>query len=96
VEDGSAITLGIRPEQLLAINRPFQMTVETFEVLGSQTIIHAVLASGENFTAALPGIQGTKPGDRLQIGCNEAFVHLLDEKGIAVGASANWQSANLA
>ena len=96
IENGSPVTLGIRPEHLLANDGPFQMKVETTEVLGSQTIVHSLLASGESFTAALPGIRGIRSGDNLRMGCNEAFLHLFNEKGVATGASADWKSAYLA
>jgi multiple sugar transport system ATP-binding protein len=91
----SEVTLGIRPEHVLAGGGPLQMTVETTEVLGSQTIIHAVLASGESFTVALPGIRGIQSGDTLQMGFDEAFVHLFDDQGTAIGAPSDWRSAYL-
>jgi multiple sugar transport system ATP-binding protein len=93
--DGSAVTLGIRPEHLSAGHGPLQVRAETIEVLGSQTIIHAVLASGEPFTAALPGIRGIRSGDILQVGFNEDFVHLFDAAGLAIGAAQNWRAAYL-
>ncbi|WDR01932.1 sn-glycerol-3-phosphate ABC transporter ATP-binding protein UgpC [Devosia algicola] len=93
--DGSPVTLGIRPEHSHAGDGPLEAQVETTEVLGSQTIIHAALKSGEPFTAALTGIRGTQSGDTLSIGFHEDFVHLFDATGLAIGASENWREAYL-
>ncbi|MDB5529841.1 MAG: transporter ATP-binding protein [Devosia sp.] len=94
--DGSEVTLGIRPEHTVVGRGALNLRVETTEVLGSQTIIHATLASGEPFTAALPGIRGTQSGDTMSIGFSEDFVHLFDATGQAIGASENWRAAYLA
>jgi multiple sugar transport system ATP-binding protein len=93
IENGRPVTLGIRPEHLLAGDGPFQMKVETTEVLGSQTIVHGVLGSGQSFTAALPGIRGIKSDDRLRMNCHEAFLHLFDEHGVTIGGISDWRSS---
>ena len=66
-------------------------SVEATEILGSETIIHARLASGERFTLAQRGISGAKPGEDVSLALPPAFVHLFDDKGIAVGAAPDWR-----
>ena len=94
--DGEAVTLGIRPEHITVGDGPLEVRVESTEVLGSQTIIHGMLGSGEPFTAALPGIRGTKAGDVLKMGFRDAFAHLFDASGLCVGATEDWHSTYLA
>jgi len=91
----SKVTLGIRPEHVIAGGGPLSARVDTTEVLGSQTIIHATMDTGEAFTAALPGIKGTRSGDVLRLGFGEDFVHIFDVDGLTVGASENWRAAYL-
>lgn len=93
--DGSPVTLGIRPEHVQPGADLINIRVETAEILGSQTILHATLPSGEPFTAALSGIRAARSGDVLRTGFSEAFVHLFDAAGQTIGASENWRSAYL-
>jgi multiple sugar transport system ATP-binding protein len=62
-------------------------------VLGSETIVHARLASGQGFTFSRRGISGVKAGDTVPLGLPAAFLHVFDKAGIAVGAPAEWRSA---
>ena len=89
--DGSPVTLGIRPEHILPGADLIELRVDTAEILGSQTILHTTLRSGEPFTAALSGIRAAKSGDVLRTGFSADFVHLFDEAGQTIGATENWQ-----
>ncbi len=91
--DGAKVTLGIRPEHVLPGADLIDLRVESAEILGSQTILHASLPSGEPFTAALPGIRAARSGDMIRTGFHEDFVHLFDEAGLAIGAPENWRAA---
>ena len=44
-----------------------KVKIEATEILGSETIIHARLASGERFTLAQRGISGAKAGDDVPL-----------------------------
>jgi multiple sugar transport system ATP-binding protein len=89
--DGAPVTIGVRPEHAVIGSGPLKVSVEATEILGSETIIHARLASGERFTLAQRGISGAKPGKDVSLTLPPAFVHLFDDKGIAVGAAADWR-----
>ena len=89
--DGAPVTVGIRPEHAELGSGPLEIRVEATEILGSETIVHARLQSGESFTLARRGISGAKAGDRLPLSLPSAFIHLFDDKGIAVGATPEWR-----
>jgi multiple sugar transport system ATP-binding protein len=89
--DGAPVAVGIRPEHAEIGSGPLKVSVEATEILGSETIIHARLASGERFTLAQRGISGAKPGEDVSLAVPPAFVHLFDDKGIAVGAAPDWR-----
>ena len=90
--DGAPVTVGIRPEHAEVGSGPLEIRVEATEILGSETIIHARLQSGQGFTLARRGISGARTGDQLPLSLPSAFIHLFDERGIAVGATPDWRS----
>ena len=89
--DGAPVAVGIRPEHAEIGGGPLKVERRGTEMLGSETIIHARLASGERFTLAQRGISGAKPGEDVPLALPPAFVHLFDDKGIAVGAAPDWR-----
>jgi len=89
--DGAPVTAGIRPEHAAIGDGALTVRIEATEILGSETIIHARLASGERFTLAQRGISGAKAGDDVPLTLPAAFVHLFDDKGVAVGAAPDWR-----
>jgi multiple sugar transport system ATP-binding protein len=89
--DGAPVTVGIRPEHAEIGNGELKARVEATEILGSETIIHARLQSGEGFTLARRGISAAKAGDEVTLALPAAFVHLFDDKGKAVGATPDWR-----
>jgi multiple sugar transport system ATP-binding protein len=93
LDDGAPVTLGIRPEHVVVGGNDLTVKVESTEVLGSETIVHARLSSGQNFTFSRRGISGVKPGDHVPLGLPAAFLHVFDRAGLAVGAPAEWRSA---
>jgi multiple sugar transport system ATP-binding protein len=88
--EGAPVTVGIRPEHA-TLDGPLAATVETTEVLGSETIIHARQPNGTPFTLARRGISSAKAGDTLSLSLPPAFVHLFDETGTAVSAGPDWR-----
>ena len=92
LSDGAAVTVGIRPEHAEIGNGPFTARIEVTEILGSETIIHARLQSGQAFTLARRGISAAKAGDDISLSLPPPFIHLFDDKGIAVGATPDWRS----
>ncbi|MER8385735.1 sn-glycerol-3-phosphate ABC transporter ATP-binding protein UgpC [Mesorhizobium sp. M0166] len=90
--DGTPITIGVRPEHVEIGSGPLKARIETTEILGSETVIHARLDSGLGFTVTRRGISGAKAGEDLSLALPAAFVHLFDDKGMAVGATSDWRS----
>ena len=94
--EGAPVTLGIRPEHVEVRPGPLKLAVATTEVLGSETIVHAMTAgAGAPFTVALRGISGVKAGDSLEVDLPAAFIHLFDEAGATIGANEDWRAAYL-
>ena len=89
--EGSPVTLGIRPEHATIGGDALTAKVEATEILGSETILHARLPSGQPFSLSQRGISGARPGDQLPLGLPEAFVHIFDADGVTVGAGADWE-----
>jgi ABC-type sugar transport system ATPase subunit len=87
-----AATLGIRPEHLsFRSDGPFAAKVETLEVLGAESIIHARLDSGMPLTISLRGIIGARPGDSIRLGFDERFAHLFDADSLALEPVRSWR-----
>ncbi len=94
LQDGTEVTLGIRPEHLEAGQGNLKARVTSTEMLGSETIVHTVLeGSGELLTVAVRGISWTKAGDMLELSIPAPFAHVFDETGLTVGANENWREA---
>jgi multiple sugar transport system ATP-binding protein len=85
-------TVGIRPEHLALSDRGTIVgTVIATELLGAETIVFAHLQSGESVTASLPGIRSLRPGAMVRFSIDRRFVHVFDEKGIALPALRSWR-----
>ncbi|MBB6484822.1 ABC transporter ATP-binding protein [Rhizobium lusitanum] len=90
---GAPVTLGIRPEHAEVGESSFKVAVNSTEILGSETIIHAETANGQPFTIAQRGISPARSGDWIPASIRETFVHLFDEHGSVIGATSDWRSA---
>ena len=93
--DGASVTLGIRPEHATITYGILPMTVTATEVLGSETVLHGILARGKPFTITQRGISRAAEGEVIGIGVPADFVHAFDAQGRSFGASADWRSAYL-
>ena len=59
---GAQLTAGLRPEHLSPTDvGPLGARVETSQILGAETIIHAVLRSGERLSASVRGSPPRQP-----------------------------------
>jgi multiple sugar transport system ATP-binding protein len=89
---GADCTVGIRPEHLaLSDNGAIAGTVIATEMLGSETIVFANLQSGENVTASIRGIRSLPPKAIVRFSVDPRFVHVFDEKGIALPPLRSWR-----
>jgi len=90
-ENGAPVTLGIRPEHVEIGQGPLEVKIDTSEILGSETISHCQLASGQPFTVSQRGISGARTGTALKVTLPVPFVHIFDAAGITIGASPDWR-----
>jgi multiple sugar transport system ATP-binding protein len=67
---------------------PLAARVETSEVLGPETIIHAVLQSGERLSASVRGLRRVSPGEPIRLSINPTDVHVFNEGGEALSRAA--------
>jgi multiple sugar transport system ATP-binding protein len=88
--EGSAVTLGIRPEHLTLDPDGFAATILTVEPTGSET--QAVMAfAGQDIVGAFRQRIRQQPGAALRLGIDPARVHLFDT---ASGARINGPAAS--
>jgi multiple sugar transport system ATP-binding protein len=93
LDDGAAVTVGIRPEHAVTGDGILHVTVVAAEVLGSETVLHSQLQSGKTLTITVRGISRAQLGEALTVGLPADFVHVFDSQGRAVSASADWRLA---
>jgi len=88
---GVDCTVGIRPEHLSVSDKgEIAGTVIATEILGSETIVLAGLASGENITASIRGIRNLGQGSPVRFLVDPRFVHVFDEKGSTLPPLRPW------
>ena len=89
---GADCTVGIRPEHLvLSDDGPIAGSVVATEMLGSETIVFASLASGENLTASIRGIRHLPPGAPVHFSVRSSFVHVFDDQDLALPSLRPWR-----
>ena len=81
--DGTAILIGIRPEHLAPCppdaSGAITVDVEAAELLGADAYGHGHLpGDSADFLVRLPGSSPPRPGERLVVRADPAFVHLFD------------------
>jgi sn-glycerol 3-phosphate transport system ATP-binding protein len=80
-EAGRAVTLGVRPEHLLADggSGAISLQIEMVEPLGADTLLHGHFGdSKEDVTVRMPGHVQIKGGDTRRFAVDAAHVHLFD------------------
>jgi ABC-type sugar transport system ATPase subunit len=86
---GAQLTAGLRPEHLSPTDvGPLAARVETSEILGAETIIHAVLRSGERLSASVRGLRRVSPGEPIRLSINPTDVHVFNGGGEALPRAA--------
>ena len=91
--DGTALTLGIRPEDIETVpadaHNAVPATVEVTEPLGDVTYVYIDVA-GEQYTATLEGDFVLDPGQELTVSFPRDRVHLFDgDTGVALHNRTN-------
>ncbi len=87
VQTGQAVTLGIRPEHLLAGGKGDAQVASILrhaEYLGSETMFYASLPDGGDISVKADGLAKAKSGSALSIGIPAAACHLFDDNGLAI------------
>ncbi|MGH7108442.1 MAG: ABC transporter ATP-binding protein [Acetobacteraceae bacterium] len=79
--DGRALTIGIRPQDVLMLpagdgQGVMRLAVDLVEPLGSETLVHGKLAGGAALTVQLPGMAVVK--DQIAIGLGTTALHVFD------------------
>jgi ABC-type sugar transport system ATPase subunit len=87
---GAALAVGVRPEHLQPADEGLRARIETSEILGAETIIHAFLQSGEKLVVSLRGIHRASPGDVMAFAVDKRFVHVFDANGEALTPLRAW------
>jgi multiple sugar transport system ATP-binding protein len=86
---GGPLAVGLRPEHLTPSEGGLRARVEASEILGAETIIHAVLQSGERIAASLRGLHRVRPGQPIGFAIDRRDVHVFDANGDALALSAH-------
>jgi TOBE domain len=64
--------------------------VDACEVLGAETVIHALLESGEKLVASLRGIHRMPIGEVVSFGAPKQFVHVFGADDLALTPMRPW------
>ena len=79
---GTAITLGLRPEALeLAPDGPLKGTADIVEHLGGETLVYVKGAHQGTLIVKTSGLSGVKPGDRVAVTAKADHACLFDGEG---------------
>ncbi len=82
---GQTVTLGIRPEHLVAVpSGPIRATVTNIEQLGDTHLLYTKLEDGSQLLVKAPGQTEVKPDDIVSFTADPAHCHLFDEKGLRI------------
>ncbi len=75
-----AVTLGIRPEHLMHDeNGPIGISVQMFEQLGANTLLHGVLEGTDTeIVASMPGHVSTGEGSVMRFSAEASVLHVFD------------------
>ena len=91
---GAAVTVGIRPEHVLAAGEAEQTVhgnVGFVERLGTATYLYLECPGQDYFVAAAPGDRKVEPGERLSLGVPARACHLFDDQGQALRRTVDFQ-----
>ena len=91
VAPGSKISVGVRPEHLIAATGAgFRIngTVELVERLGETSYAHVRAAAERPLIAEIRGREAPSAGDAIAFGAADRDVHLFDAEGMRISAAA--------
>jgi multiple sugar transport system ATP-binding protein len=77
VPKGAAV-IGVRPQHLVLAETGLALTVTLVEALGTETVIHGALPSGETALVTARGHLHVKAGDTLYLGAEYDALHFFD------------------
>jgi sn-glycerol 3-phosphate transport system ATP-binding protein len=93
--DAHPLTVGIRPEHLAVATEGLELVVDLVEPLGSETVVHGRLTSGDPLVVKLAG--AAPAGERLTVRPDLAHLHLFDrETGQRIEAPAGQHAGGVA
>ncbi len=81
-----AATVGVRPQHLVRAEEGLDLNVTLVEALGTETVIHGELNSGQKMLATVAGHLKVSQGDHLTLNAETAQLHFFDEGGKRVDA----------
>ena len=84
LNEGQAVTLGIRPEHITIGQKndgELKGTLRIAEYLGSETMFYASLADGADLSVKADGLTTAKSGAEIKFGMPAAACHLFDSNG---------------
>ena len=94
---GQSCIVGIRPEHLTPSDvGQLHARVDATEMLGADTIVHAILESGERITASLRGIHRLSDASVIGYSVDPRFVHVFNQEGSALTPLRSWRDDYLA
>jgi multiple sugar transport system ATP-binding protein len=84
--DAGAVTVGVRPEHVgeAKAGDGLAATVRAIERLGSESLVHAELSSGELVAWRVAGDAGCRVGEAVRLAVDTAHCHLFDAAGNAL------------
>jgi multiple sugar transport system ATP-binding protein len=92
VAAGDAVTLGIRPQQLVPGEGPGSIAarVTLVEHLGAETVVHA-LVTESSILAVLQGQRRIQPDETVRFAIDQAPLHVFDAAGLRVNPAVTGQ-----
>ena len=72
-----AATIGVRPQHLVRADNGLVLNVTLVEALGTETVIHGTLASGQKLLSTVAGHLKVAPGDTLTLGASPEQLHFF-------------------
>jgi len=102
VDDGTDVTLGVRPEDIAVgdsvdadPDHVFEGTVEVVEPMGSENVVHVELAAGPSVVATVDGLQQVRAGQAVSVGVPGDAIHLFDARSGSALHSRSLESVDL-
>ena len=87
---GQKVTMGVRPQHIRMAapgEANIRAHVDMVEALGSETVIHAHVATGELLQAVLSGQQKLAKGEEVHLNFDPEDLHLFDEAGLRLSGT---------